>query len=151
MIWDSTISRVDGFITPSFEFIGLNNSSLTLSSINITSLNHGRVIWDSGVSRVNSLIAPSFKLVSLNNSGLTLSSINIAQLNKSLGCEFLLKSMVFLALSLRFSFKRFVFLLKMLIVKLELVNFILDTVVARAMVTMTKGRLRNAEEKGQYG
>jgi hypothetical protein len=82
------------------------------------------VIWNSGVGRVNSFIAPSFKLVGLNNCGFTLSTIRVwltIQLKKSsvLGFDFLLKSMVFLTLGLRFGFKRLVFLLKMLIVKLE--------------------------------
>jgi len=63
-----------------------------------------------------------------------------------LGFDFLLKSMVFLTLGLRFGFKRLVFLLKMLIVKLELVNFILHTVVRFMMVSKTNDRLRHAEE-----
>ena len=62
------------------------------------------------------------------------------------GFDFLLKSMVFLTLGLRFGFKRLVFLLKMLIVKLELVNFILHTVVRFMMVGKTNDRLRHAEE-----
>jgi len=66
--------------------------------------------------------------------------------SRVLGFDFLLKSMVFLTLGLRFGFKRLVFLLKMLIVKLELVNFILHSVVRFMMVGKTNDRLRHAEE-----